>query len=224
MAHQQRCFSQGVLPSDFVQRAVAEPADSAAGSFAVGGLSVTALAARGCSEFSYGSRESAARNGGGSHTRGAARRRAFVTLALTGLSTACYSYVPARPEGLSVGTQTQIRLTLDGTRDLAGALGPEVRVVRGIVQRSSPDSVIVRVIELQQIDGETTSSTGTVIAIARQHVADLDRRIASPLKSAVAVALVVGAIVIVYTAARPKGGRGQIIPPDGGPPAALVPQ
>ena len=213
-----------MLPPDLVQRAVAEPADSAASGLAVGALSVTALTARNSSEVTCGSRESAARNGGGLRTVGAARRRAFVTLALTGLSTACYSYVPARPEGLSVGTQTQIRLTLDGTRDLTGSLGPEVRVVRGVVERSSTDSVIVRVIELQQIDGQTTSSTGTVVAIARQHVADMDRRISSPLKSAVAVALVVGAIVIVYAAARPKGSQGETRPPGGGPPAAIVPQ
>ena len=182
------------------------------------------MTARNSSDVKRGSRDSAARNGGGLRTCSATHRRAFVTLALTGLSTACYSYVPARPEALSVGTQTQIRLTLDGTRDLTGSLGPEVRVVRGVVQRSSTDSVIVRVIELQQIDGQTTSSTGTVIAISRQHVADMDRRISSPLKSAVAVALVVGAIVIVYAAARPKGSQGQTLPPGGGPPAAIVPQ
>lgn len=122
------------------------------------------------------------------------------------------------------GTEAQVRLTLDGTRDLAAVLGPEVRVVRGVVDRATTDTVVLRVRELQLIDGQVTASLGTSVAIARPHMADLDRRTLSPGRTAVAAGLAVGAIIVVYVAARPRGSQGEIVPPGGGPPAAIVPR
>lgn len=161
---------------------------------------------------------------GGSRSLSAARRRACATLALTGLATGCYSWVPARPEALPGGAQAQVRLSLDGTRDLTPVLGPEVRWVRGVVERSTADSLVLQVRELQLIDGQVTSSSGAIVAIARQQLADVERRVPNHAKTVAAVGLAVGAAVIVYVAARPRGSQGEITPPIGGPPAAIVPR
>lgn len=169
------------------------------------------------------SRDGSSTISGGSRPRGAARRCTWLALAITSVSSACYSYVPARPEALSGGTLAQVRLTLDGTRDLTGTLGPEVRVVRGVVQRADADSVVLDVRELQLLDGQVTSSTGTTVVIARQQVSEVDRRVSSPGKTAVAVGLAVGAAVVVYIAARPRGRQGEVIGPPGGPQPSVVP-
>lgn len=129
-----------------------------------------------------------------------------------------------RPEALQAGNEAQVRLTLDGTRDVTAILGPEVRFVRGTVERSTADSVVLRVRELQMLDGQITSSTGTLVALSREQMSDLERRTLSPGKTVVAGAFAVGAIVLVYVAARPRGSQGEITPPIGGPPAAIVPQ
>lgn len=162
--------------------------------------------------------------GGGSRSRSAARRRASAALAIAGVSTGCFSYVPAQPQALVAGGEAQVRLSIDGTRDLTAALGPEVRFVRGVVERASADTVVLRVRELQLIDGQVTTSTGTSVAIARQQMADLERRALSPGRTVVAAGLAVGAIILVYVAARPRASQGQVTPPGGGPPAAIVPQ
>jgi hypothetical protein len=140
------------------------------------------------------------------------------------VSTGCFSYVPAQPQALMAGHEAQVRLSLDGTRDLTATLGPEVRFVRGVVERASADTVVLRVRELQLIDGQVTTSSGTSVAIARQQVADLERRALSPARTVVAAGLAVGAIIIVYVAARPRGSQGEILPPGGGPPTSIVPQ
>jgi hypothetical protein len=140
------------------------------------------------------------------------------------VSTGCFSYLPVRPESLTNGADAQVRLTLDGTRDVTGTLGSEVRFIRGIVERATSDSVVMRVREMQLLDGSVVSNNGTVVALGRQQMSDLERRTLSPGRTAVAGALVVGAIVLVAVAARPRGSQGEIIPPIGGPPAAIVPQ
>lgn len=162
--------------------------------------------------------------GGGSRSRGAARRRASAVLALAGVSTGCFSYVPAQPQALVTGKEAQVRLSLDGTRDLTTTLGPEVRFVRGVVDRATADTVVLRVRELQLIDGQVTTSTGTTVAIARQQMADLERRTLSPGRTVVAAGLALGAIIVVYVAARPRGSQGEILPPGGGPQTTIVPK
>jgi hypothetical protein len=152
------------------------------------------------------------------------RLRAAVTLALSSVTSACYSYVPARPTALGRGEQAQVRLTLDGTRQVTSVLGDEVRVVRGVVQRFAPDSIVLLVNELQTLDGQTTTSTGTVVGIPMQHVADATRRVSSRYKTGIAIGMAVGAAVVVYAVARPRGSQGQILPPGGGPNTSLVPR
>jgi len=148
----------------------------------------------------------------------------LAVLALSGLQTACYSFVPAQPEGLVGGRQARVQLSIDGTRDLAANLGPEVRVITGVVERSSADSVVLQIRELQLVDGQTTTSSGTTVAIARRHIADLRRQVSSPAKTAIAVGVAVGAIVIVYVAARPRGNQGEIIGPGPNPNPVIVPR
>jgi hypothetical protein len=122
------------------------------------------------------------------------------------------------------GHEAQVRLSLDGTRDFTASLGSEVRYVRGVVERATADTVVLRVRELQLIDGQVTTSTGSSVSIARQQMADLERRALSPGRTVVAAGLAVGAIILVYVSARPRGSQGEILPPGGGPPAAIVPQ
>lgn len=152
------------------------------------------------------------------------RRRAFATLSLALLCAGCFTYVPALPEGLREGMNTQIQLSLDGTRDVTGVLGSNVRLVRGIVQEGSADSVVLRVTDLQLLDGQVTTSNGTVISLARQQMADVRRRVHSPGRTATAVGLAIGAIVVVYVSARPRGGQGVIEPPPPPPPTSIVPR
>lgn len=161
---------------------------------------------------------------GGSRSLSAARRRACAALALAGVSSGCFSYVPARPESLPSGAFARVRLTLDGTRDLTPVLGPEVRMASGTVQRATADSLVLLVRELQTLDGQVTSSTGTPVAIARAQMVELDRRVTDKAKTTIAASLAVGAAVLVYVAARPRGRQGEILQPPPGPSTTRVPR
>jgi len=174
--------------------------------------------------FSSGSRHiGAPRCDGATRESRASRRWAFATLSLALLLTGCFTYVPAVPEGLREGMNAQIQLSLDGSRDVIGVLGSDVRLVRGIVQSSSTDSVVLRVMDVQLFDGQTTSSNGTVVSFGRQQMAEMKRRVHSPVRTAAAVGLAIGAIVVVYVSAG-SGGGGGIEPPPPPPPTSIIPR
>ncbi|MCC6770127.1 MAG: hypothetical protein IT360_02855 [Gemmatimonadaceae bacterium] len=161
-------------------------------------------------------------NGAARETR-ASRRWACATLALAVLSTGCFTYVPAVPEALREGMNAQIQLSLDGSRDVLGVLGTDVRLVRGIVQSSSADSVVLRVMDVQLFDGQVTSSNGTVVSFGRQQMAEMKRRVHSAGRTAAAVGLAIGAIVVVYVSAG-SGSGGGIEPPPPPPPTSIIPR
>jgi len=91
------------------------------------------------------------------------------------------------------------------------------------VQSSSTDSVVLRVMDVQLFDGQTTSSNGTVVSFGRQQMAEMKRRVHSPVRTAAAVGLAIGAIVVVYVSAG-SGGGGGIEPPPPPPPTSIIPR
>jgi hypothetical protein len=140
-------------------------------------------------------------------------------LALQILLAACYSQVAVQPAGLTVGALATVRLSLDGTQELARVLGPEIRSVTGVVRPGTTDSVILEVRESRTLSGQLLSSSGTRVAIPSRLIAELSLRTVNKRRSWITMIVAVAtAITLVVAAAAATGGGGGSGGGDGPPP------
>jgi hypothetical protein len=87
---------------------------------------------------------------------------ATVAVASLLLNTACFTYRAASPTALTLGADSRLELTAEGTAALVRVLGPRIRTVIGQVQEIGADSTAsVIVSELVATDGQPVRWTGS---------------------------------------------------------------
>ena len=133
----------------------------------------------------------------------------------------CYAYVPA-PAGapLAAGGLVKVRLTADGTTNLAQFLGPRVEYADGMLSEVGSDgSIVVGVTSVRLLDGIDQHWSGrSVVTFPAQYVAEVQARTIDKGRTRIAVAATVLALATIVglafgvTAARGDGGA------DGGGP------
>jgi hypothetical protein len=148
--------------------------------------------------------------------QGAGHRRIGALRSLWGFTLAaflagCYRNVPvAQPAQLAAGSQVRIQLTLDGTQQLTGQLGPEVRSVLGKVESVRNDTVYITLEESRTLNGQILPSSGSRVGIPRAAVAEISERVQNKRRSVLAAAVAIAsAIVLIIVASAAIGGGGQ---------------
>lgn len=158
-------------------------------------------------------------------TRGAGYRRTGTLRSVVWLFTlqafavACYSNVPVQPAGLVAGAQATVRLTLTGTQELERVLGPEIRSVTGIVERTTADTVYLEIRESRTLSDQLLSSSGNKVAIPTRVIAEMSLRTVNKRRSWIAtIVAVASAVTLLIVAAAAAGGGGGSGGGDGPPP------
>jgi hypothetical protein len=144
--------------------------------------------------------------------------RALVAAVILGTQ-ACYSFVPlASGANPRIGQPARVRLTAEGTAELARYLGPNVAWVEGNVVSIADDGTIMMAVETVEQTNELRQPwTGEgVVAIPAKYRAEAHGRVFQKRRSIVASALLgVGLIALGVIAFRGVGsGEGGIeVPP-----------
>ena len=138
------------------------------------------------------------------------------------LPLACYEYVPSTSTPIPLGRVARIQLTLDGTREVEGTLGKDVRAVSGIVRSATADSIVLGVTESWTMNGQLLVSSGATVGFPKRWLADVRLQRLSRKKTVVASAGWFAAAVGVFLATRGLGDNGEIPSPGPGPQPARV--
>ena len=140
------------------------------------------------------------------------------------LNTACYSYAPVAGGAVPPTAQiVRVRLTSEGTAELARYLGPRVVLVEGTYSRGGGnDAVVVGPDWVELADGQRTNWSGEgVVTIPLKYTQGVEARLFDRRKTTLAtVFTVVGTALVALVAFNAGGAKGS--PPSagpGGPPA-----
>jgi len=89
---------------------------------------------------------------------------------------ACYTYRPAPSPSPSPGDRVSAQLTTEGSRELAGQIGPEVLHVEGDVLASDSSGVDLQVREIESYRGIRSDWHGEHVKLPLASVAGLQQR------------------------------------------------
>lgn len=136
---------------------------------------------------------------------------AAAVLAVQGL-TGCFRYVPA-PVQPAAGTRFAVEVTDEGRVALAGALGPGIIRVEGVLVADEPDAFVIDAAMVTQLRLRPTSVDNIRVRVAKAHVERAEQRQLSRRRT---LLLVGGAAVAVVSFFVSKGWFGRSTPPDDG--------
>jgi hypothetical protein len=148
------------------------------------------------------------------------RRMGTKPLPLVGallLASGCFRYEPLGDLRPSTGEMVRVHLTNSGSATLGSVLGPEARVVDGVM-RNVPDSAYVVAVSAVTRDGARVEWAGETVSLHRDAVAFIEHRTFDAHRSAIAVGTSVVVALLAARFARNAGG-GTAGPDGGGNPA-----
>jgi hypothetical protein len=118
---------------------------------------------------------------------------------------ACYTYRPLPAPEPSPGDRVSAQLTTEGSRDLAGQIGPDVLHVEGDVLEVDSIGLDLRVREIESYRGIRSGWSGERLHVPRQAVAGIQQR-----KLSVGGTGLMGGVLAVglYAVYRVLGGPG----------------
>ena len=120
--------------------------------------------------------------------------------------TGCYTYAPARGAPFARGMAVRAQLSTPMDFRLTELTANNVVSVTGEVVRQESDTVVISAQWLRAQSGYQFPAAGETITIPADHLADLERRRISPIRSAAIVAA--GAVAGVLFVAVFEGGGG----------------
>jgi hypothetical protein len=92
------------------------------------------------------------------------------------LTAGCYAYRPLPGPAPAVGSQVELELSDEGSRALAGEVGPGTERLRGTVIRADSALVELAVQAVQNTKGEPTDWNGEPVRIPRQYLDRIQER------------------------------------------------
>lgn len=128
-----------------------------------------------------------------------------LSLALV-LSSACYSTIPVRLEGVSPGQELTVHLDAETSQRLSLAEGYSVRSISGRLDALKSDSLMVSIPTGQRVQGMLMNPTRQNFNLARQDVVLVEQREFNRGRSALLAGGIIGGIVATVLAARGGGG------------------
>jgi hypothetical protein len=154
-------------------------------------------------------------------------RRTTLTIGAVALmlNTACYAYMPVAGGAVPATAQlVRIRLTSEGTSELARFLGPRVVVVEGTYSKAGDDGALVVGPDWVELsDGQRTNWSGEgVVTIPLKYTQGVEARTFDRRKTTLATVFTVVAVVaLALIAFNSTGAKGS--PPSSGPPGQPAP-
>jgi hypothetical protein len=127
---------------------------------------------------------------------------------------ACYAYVPAKTTATPVATPVRVKLTNPGIVAMESALGQGVNELQGTVLRASTDSLVLNVEQTWTLARQTFTSSGSVIAIPRQHIEETTIRVFSKKRTVITALAAVGGSILAGVVVKTTGSNSG----DGNPP------
>jgi hypothetical protein len=125
----------------------------------------------------------------------------------------CYTYQPLDPASPVPGQRVSAQLTADGSRELAGAIGPEVLHVEGDVVHSDSTGLDLDVREIESYRGIRSDWHGEHVRLPREALAGMQqRRLSVGGTGLMAGALTAGLYLVYRVIGGPglfEGGNGQ---------------
>jgi hypothetical protein len=138
------------------------------------------------------------------------RRRALPVIALLG---ACYTYRPLETPVPVAGQRVSAQLTTEGSRDLAGQIGPEVLHVEGDVVDADSSGLDLDVAEIESYRGIRSDWHGEHIRLPRDAVAGMQQRHLSIGGTGIVGGALAAGLYLVYRVlsgeSSSEGGTGQ---------------
>lgn len=138
------------------------------------------------------------------------------------VSSACYTTIPVRLEGVAPGQELTVHLDAETSQRLSLAEGYSVRSIAGRLDALRSDSLTVSIATGQRVQGMLMDPTRRNFNLARQNVVLVEQRELDKGRSALLAGGIIGGIVATVLQARGGGGG----PGDGGgeppPPAPFV--
>lgn len=120
-----------------------------------------------------------------------------VLLVVLLLASGCYVYAPVTGQA-PAGVPLRVTLTDAGTTALTAQVGPRVTAIDGLVQDSDPTQpLVLSVTQTLTSDGAEHPWTGEQVTVPHSAIATLRERKLSPGRSALAGAVLVGAVAAV---------------------------
>jgi hypothetical protein len=128
------------------------------------------------------------------------------------LLSACHGYAASSATLVPADAPVRVELTDRATVDLAAALGPRARLVRGRVAERADSTLVLRVASVMRSDGTEEDWRGETVRMPLAAVAHLERERLSGVRSGLLLGGVVAALAVAVAV---FGGGSESIP--GGP-------
>ena len=139
------------------------------------------------------------------------RRSALIAgVAALAFNSACYAYQPVTGLPLAEAQRVRLRLTPEGTTELARYLGPRVEAADGVLTRLRPDGELAVSVEtVQLIDGSSQPWSGEgVVIFPATYVRSIERSELSRSRTTIgALALAGGLLAIAVIALKTTGSQ-----------------
>jgi hypothetical protein len=145
-------------------------------------------------------------------------RRLIVLVLALWWPLACHSYTPVAASTLAADSAVRVRLTDQGSLDLASTVGPRAAALDGRVSAASDSALELRVLAVTRMNGVTEGWKGEPVRLTRGAVARVERERVSAMRSGL---LAGGLLAALAAAAAAFGGGGDTVagggPGGGGP-------
>lgn len=130
--------------------------------------------------------------------------RVAILVAVMGLQSGCYNYLPLRRSRLVPSTYVAVTLTESGSEELSPYIGPNVLVVRGRFLSATDRGFAISVLAVESRRGDTAEWKGETVVVPGEFVRALEERQVAPGKTA----LLAGASLVGFFAAYAAFGPG----------------
>lgn len=129
----------------------------------------------------------------------------LVVLGISLVLAGCYTYRPLEKPEPAPGDRVSAQLTTDGSRELAGQIGPDVLHVEGDVLNADSTGLDLEVREIESYRGIRSDWRGEQVRLPRQAVAGIQQRRLSVGGTGLMGGVLVGGLYVIY---RVLGGPG----------------
>jgi hypothetical protein len=124
------------------------------------------------------------------------------------LNTACYAYQRPTTAALPAGADVRVKLTAEGTQELARFLGPRVVTAEGMLASTRADGALMVAVDwIELTDGQRQRWNGEgQVAIPRDMTTAVDIKTLDRKKSVLVSIVTAAAVFLVATLAIKSGG------------------
>jgi hypothetical protein len=138
-------------------------------------------------------------------------------IALAGVSSGCFQYVPLAPQAAAVGSQVRIELSDRGVVSVQPALGKSVTAVEGTVRGAAADSLTIALADVERRGSGTQTWAGETLVLKAEDIRAISERRLSQKRTTVvatgAITLAAAGIIAIAKASGDASGESGNKPP-----------